>query len=40
VYSEKILEHFRNSKNMGEMEDADAIDIVGNPVCGDVMHIY
>lgn len=40
MYSEKVLEHFRNPKNMGEMEDADAIGIVGNPVCGDFMHIY
>lgn len=40
MYSEKVLEHFRNPKNMGEMEDADAVGIVGNPVCGDFMHIY
>ncbi len=40
MYSEKVLEHFNNPKNMGEMEDADAVGIVGNPVCGDLMHIY
>ncbi|MFX0020326.1 MAG: Fe-S cluster assembly scaffold protein NifU [Promethearchaeota archaeon] len=40
MYSEKVLEHFKNPKNMGEMKDADAVGIVGNPVCGDFMHIY
>jgi len=40
MYSEKILEHFRNPRNMGEMKDADAVGIVGNPECGDVINIY
>ncbi len=40
MYSEKVLEHFRNPKNMGEIKDADGIGKVGNPACGDVMHIY
>jgi nitrogen fixation NifU-like protein len=40
LYSEKVLEHFRKPKNMGEMKDADAVGEVGNPVCGDLMHIY
>ncbi len=39
-YSKKVMEHFKNPKNMGEMKDADGVGKVGNPVCGDVMHIY
>jgi nitrogen fixation NifU-like protein len=40
VYSEKVLEHFRNPRNVGEIQDADGIGTVGNPVCGDMMTIY
>lgn len=40
MYSEKVMKHFRKPRNMGEMKGADAIGIVGNPVCGDLMHIY
>ncbi|MCK4285455.1 MAG: iron-sulfur cluster assembly scaffold protein, partial [Candidatus Lokiarchaeota archaeon] len=40
MYSEKVLEHFRNPRNMGEMKDADAIGEFGNPTCGDLMAIY
>jgi nitrogen fixation NifU-like protein len=40
MYSEKVVEHFTNPRNMGEMEDADAIGKVGNPVCGDLIWIY
>jgi len=40
VYSKKVLEHFRNPHNMGEIKDADGIGTVGNPVCGDLMTIY
>ena len=39
-YSEKVMEHFKNPHNMGEMKDADTVGIVGNKVCGDVMKIY
>ena len=39
-YSPKVMEMFRNTKNMGRIEDADGIGKVGNPVCGDVMWIY
>jgi len=34
------MEHFKNPRNMGEMKDADAIGEFGNPICGDLMHIY
>ncbi len=40
MYSEKVIEHFTNPKNMGELDDADAIGKVGNPVCGDLIWIY
>ncbi len=40
MYSQKVLEHFRNPRNMGEIKDADGIGTVGNPVCGDMMTIY
>lgn len=40
MYSEKVMEHFRNPKNVGEIPDADGVGTVGNPVCGDMMSIY
>ena len=40
IYSEKVMEHFRNPCNMGEIKDADGIGKVGNPVCGDLMTIH
>ena len=40
MYSEKVMEHFRNPRNVGEIPDADGVGTVGNPVCGDVMAIY
>ncbi|MDD1677603.1 MAG: Fe-S cluster assembly scaffold protein NifU [Methanomicrobiales archaeon] len=40
MYSEKVMEHFRNPRNVGVIEDADGVGEVGNPVCGDIMKIY
>jgi len=40
MYSEKVMEHFRNPRNVGEMENPDGIGHVGNPVCGDIMELY
>ncbi|MEW6686024.1 MAG: Fe-S cluster assembly scaffold protein NifU [Candidatus Edwardsbacteria bacterium] len=39
-YSEKVMEHFKNPRNVGEIEDPDGIGEMGNPVCGDVMSFY
>lgn len=39
-YSDKVMEHFRNPHNVGEIPDADGIGNVGNPVCGDIMRLY
>lgn len=39
-YTDKVIEHFRNPRNVGRIEDADGIGKVGNPMCGDVMVIY
>jgi len=40
MYSDKVLEHFNNPRNMGEISNPDAIGKVGNPVCGDLIWIY
>ncbi|GAB4265350.1 MAG: Fe-S cluster assembly scaffold protein NifU [Thermoleophilia bacterium] len=39
MYSEQVMEHFRNPRNMGVIEDADGVGEVGNPTCGDMMRI-
>lgn len=39
-YSEKVMQHFNNPHNVGEIPDADGVGTVGNPVCGDVMKLY
>src|SRR5450830_705656 len=40
MYSEKVMEHFSNPRNVGEIPDADGVGIEGNPTCGDIMKIY
>ena len=40
VYNEKVMEHFMNPRNVGEIENPDGIGEVGNPVCGDMMTFY
>ena len=40
IYSEKVMDHIANPRNVGEIEDANAVGQVGNPVCGDIMKIY
>jgi nitrogen fixation NifU-like protein len=39
-YSEKVMEHFRNPKNVGDIENPDGVGRVGNPMCGDIMELY
>jgi len=39
-YSEKVMEHFRNPRNVGEIKNPDGVGHVGNPVCGDIMELY
>ena len=39
-YSEKVMDHFMNPRNVGEIPDADGVGQVGNPVCGDIMKMY
>jgi nitrogen fixation NifU-like protein len=40
MYSEQVMEHFMNPRNVGEIENPDGIGHVGNPVCGDIMELY
>ena len=40
MYNEKVMDHFTNPRNVGEMPDADGIGAEGNPVCGDAMKIF
>jgi len=40
AYSDKVMDHFRNPRNVGEIENPDGIGRVGNPVCGDIMELY
>ncbi len=40
MYSEKVMEHFRNPRNVGEIEQPDGVGEIGNPVCGDMMTFY
>ncbi len=40
IYSDKVMEHFQNPRNVGVIKDADGVGKVGNPVCGDMMSFY
>lgn len=40
MYTETVMDHFMNPRNMGQMENPDAVGDVGNPVCGDMMKIF
>lgn len=40
MYSEKVMDHFQNPRNMGEIENASGVGTVGNAKCGDIMRIY
>jgi len=39
LYSEKVMDHFKNPRNVGEIENPDGVGRVGNPICGDVMEM-
>ena len=39
VYNDKVMDHFRNPRNVGELENPDGVGTAGNPVCGDIMEL-
>ncbi len=40
MYSDKVMDHFQNPRNVGKMEDPDVVGEVGNPTCGDIIRVY
>jgi len=40
LYGEKVMDHFTNPRNVGELKDADGVGMTGNPTCGDIMKIF
>jgi len=40
IYTDKVMDHFQNPRNVGEIKNADGVGEVGNPVCGDIMKIF
>lgn len=40
MYSDKVMDHFTNPRNVGEIENPDGVGEIGNPVCGDIMKLY
>jgi len=40
MYTEKVMEHFKKPKHLREMKNPDSVGVVGNPNCGDIMHVY
>ncbi len=40
MYSEKVMDHFKNPRNVGDIENADGVGEVGNPTCGDIMKMF
>ena len=40
LYSDKVMDHFKNPRNVGDIENPDGVGHVGNPVCGDIMELY
>lgn len=40
LYSKKVLEHFKNPRNVGEIKEADGVATVGNPICGDILRFF
>jgi nitrogen fixation NifU-like protein len=40
LYTKKVMQYFMHPKNVGEIKDADGVGKIGNPVCGDIMHVY